>query len=88
MRGGMSLLAALAIGYVAGAKTGGKNFEELTRSLRALKQTDEFAEVISAARAEVAAMLRRTASLVDREPARPTATGDLVARVRYLVGDG
>ena len=88
MRGGMSLLAALAIGYVAGAKTGGKNFEELTRSLRALKQTDEFAEVISAARAEVAAMLRRTASLVDREPARPTATGDLVARVRHLVGDG
>jgi hypothetical protein len=78
MRGGMSLFAALAIGYVAGAKTGGKNFEELTRSLRALKQTD----------AEVAAMLRRTASLVDREPARPTATGDLVARVRYLVGDG
>jgi hypothetical protein len=53
-----------------------------------LRQTDEFAQVISAARAQVAAMLRTTASLVEGGPARPGATGDLVARVSYLVGDG
>jgi hypothetical protein len=87
MRTGVNLLAALAIGYVAGAKTGGKNLDELNRSLKALRQTDEFAEVISAARAQVAAALRTTASLVEGQPARPGATGDLVARVRYLVGD-
>ena len=88
MKGGLNILAALAIGYVAGAKTGGKNFDELSRSLKALRQTDEFTGVISAARAEVAAMLRTTASLVDGGPTRPAATGDLVARVRHLVGDG
>jgi hypothetical protein len=88
MRTGVNLLAALAVGYVAGAKTGGKNFDALSRSLKAWRQTDEFAEVISAARAQVAAMLRTTASLVEGEPARPRATGDLVARVRYLVGEG
>jgi hypothetical protein len=87
MRTGVNLLAALAIGYVAGAKTGGKNLDELNRSLKALRQTDEFAEVISAARGQVAAALRTTASLVEGQPARPGATGDLVARVRYLVGD-
>ena len=43
MRPSLNLLASLAIGYVAGAKTGGKNFDELSRSLKALRQTDEFA---------------------------------------------
>jgi hypothetical protein len=87
MRTGVNFLAALAIGYVAGAKTGRKNFDELSRSLKAWRQTDEFAEVISAARAQVAAMLRTSASLVEGEPARPGATRDLVDRVRYRVGE-
>jgi hypothetical protein len=88
MRRSLNLLASLAIGYVAGAKTGEKNIDELSRSLKALRQTDEFAQVISAARAQVAAMLRTTASLVEGEPARPGVTGDLAARVRYLAADG
>jgi hypothetical protein len=88
MKGGVGLFAALAIGYVAGARTGAKNLDELSRSLKALTKTDEFAEVISALRAQVAAMLRATASLVEGEPAPPEATADLVARVRYLRGDG
>jgi hypothetical protein len=48
MRRSLNLLASLAIGYVAGAKTGEKNIDELSRSLKALRQTDEFAQVISA----------------------------------------
>jgi hypothetical protein len=88
MKGGVGLLAALAIGYVAGARTGGKNLDELSRSLKALRNTEEFAEVISAARAQMAAMLRATASLVEGELTPPEATGGLVARVRYLRGDG
>jgi hypothetical protein len=88
MKGSVGLFAAMAIGYVAGAKTGPKNLDELSRSLKALTKTDEFADVISAARAQVAAMLRATASLVEGEPGPPEATADLVARVRYLRGDG
>jgi hypothetical protein len=83
----MSVFAALAVGYVMGAKTGGKDLDRLGRSLQALCQTDEFAEVVSATRAQMAGTLRELAAIVDGgHPVPPP--GDLVARVRSLVGDG
>ena len=57
------------------------------RSLKALCGTDEFADVVSAARAQVGAGLRELAAVIDGEHAAPDAgSGDLVARVRGLVG--
>jgi hypothetical protein len=87
MKGTANILAAVAIGYVMGAKTGGDSLNELGRSLNALRQTDEFAEVVSASRSQLAAMLRRTASMVDGAHGTPDVPGDLVARVRALVRD-
>ena len=49
----MNILVALAVGYVVGAKTGGKDLDQLGRSLKALCETDEFADVVAAARAQV-----------------------------------
>jgi hypothetical protein len=82
----MSILVALAVGYLVGAKTGGKDLDELTRSLKALCETDEFADVVTAARAQAATTLRELAAVVDGQHGLPDTGGDLVARVRHLVG--
>ena len=82
----MNILVALAVGYVVGAKTGGKDLDQLGRSLKALCETDEFSDVVAAGRAQLASTLRGLASIVDGERLPPAATGDLLARVRLLVG--
>jgi hypothetical protein len=82
----MNILIALAVGYLIGAKTGGKDLEQLSRSLKALCETDEFADVVVAARSQVAATLRELASMVDGGQPAAVPTGDLVARVRHMVG--
>jgi hypothetical protein len=82
----MKILAALVAGYVFGARTGGKDLDQLTRSLKALVETDEFGDVIAAGRSHVGAALRDLAAIVDGERRPPEASGDLVAKVRQLVG--
>ena len=44
----MKIVLALAVGYVVGAKTGGKDLDQLGGSLKALCETDEFADVVAA----------------------------------------
>jgi len=76
---------ALIIGYVVGAKTGGKELDQLGRSLAALVGTEEFADVVTSARSQVGRTLRELASMVDGDhEERPGS--DLIARVRNLVG--
>jgi len=82
----VKLLVAIAAGYLIGAKTGGKDLDQLGRSLKALSETDEFGDVVSAARAHVGSTLRELAAIVDSEHPMPDFGGDLVARVRGLVG--
>jgi hypothetical protein len=82
----LNVFVALAVGYVIGAKTGGKDLDQLGRSLKALCETDEFSDVVSAARAQIGSTLRELASIVDGEHRLPEAGGDLVAKVRHLVG--
>jgi hypothetical protein len=82
----MGVLVALVVGYVMGAKTGGRELEQLGRSLKALYGTDEFADVVSAARAQMGVGLRELAALIGGEGAASDTSGDLVARVRTLVG--
>jgi hypothetical protein len=82
----VNILMALAVGYVVGAKTGGKDLDQLTRSVKALCETDEFGDVVAAARAQVGRTLRELAEIVDGERRAEVTNGDLVARVRHLVG--
>ncbi len=82
----MNFLIALAVGYLIGAKTGGKDLDQLTHSLKALCETDEFSDVMAAARAQVGATLRELASIADGGHPATASGGDLVARVRNLTG--
>ena len=81
-----NVLMALVVGYVIGAKTGGKELDELGRSVTALLGTDEFAEVVESGRTQVGSTLRQLASMVEGEHAMADVGGDLVAKVRSLVG--
>ena len=82
----MKTLAALAAGYLIGAKAGGKDLDRLSRSLKSLYNTDEFAEMVSAARAQVGSTLHELAAMVEGNQHLPDVGGDLVATVRSLVG--
>lgn len=82
----MKVFVAMAVGYLLGAKTGGEDLDKLVRSVKVLCQTDEFSDVVSASRAQMAVMLRELASIVAGEQPLPDST-DLVAQVRRLVGD-
>jgi hypothetical protein len=83
----MGMFVALVVGYVIGARAGSKDLDQLTTSLKALRESDEFADVVSAVRAHVGHTLRELASSVDGgAPAPEEPAGDLVERVKLIVG--
>ena len=82
----MNVLVALAVGYVLGTKTRGRQLDDLGRSLKVLCATDEFGDVVAAARAHAGTTLRDLAAMVDGHTPASDNGGDLVAQVRHLVG--
>lgn len=84
----MGIFFGLVVGYLLGAKTGGKDLDQLSRSLKALTDTGEFGDVVTAARSHVGHTLRELAALVDRDGAQAgpgDGTVDLVDRVKHIV---
>jgi hypothetical protein len=79
------VLLALAAGYVLGARTAGKDLDRLAASMKALMDTDEFAEVVSAARSQVGNHLRVVADLIGGEGQAALPAEDIVERVTRLV---
>ena len=88
----MGMFMAFVIGWLVGARTGKKEFDDLTRSLRALGRSDEFGEVVAAARSHVSHTLRELAVVVDgmetsgKDGQLVDGDQDLVARVKTLFG--
>lgn len=82
----MKVLLALTAGYLVGARTGANDLGQLRRSLEALCGTEEFGEVVHALRAQVGGTLREIASVIDGEHSAGDAHGDLVTKVKQLVG--
>jgi predicted nucleotidyltransferase component of viral defense system len=82
----MKLVLALVAGYLLGARIGSKDLDQLNRSLKALVETEEFSDVVSVARSQFGNTLRQLADIVDGHARQQDSTGDLVARVRRMVG--
>lgn len=84
----MKVFLALAAGYVIGARTGSEHFDEVVRSLRAIKDSEEFHDLLSSVRSHAGATLRELASMIERPTGgdEALAAGDLVERVRHLAG--
>ena len=84
----MGMLVGLVVGYVLGARSGSRDLEQLSQSLKALVGTDEFSDVVAAARSHVGHTLRGIATMVDgdgAEPAPGDPSVDLVDRVKHIV---
>jgi hypothetical protein len=81
----LTALLALVAGFILGVKTDEEDFGEVRRALVALYGSDEFADVASAMRSQVAKTLRMAANMIDTEPVLDTSGDDVVNRVRHLI---
>jgi len=86
----LGTIVTFAIGYFVGLQTEKKEFDDLARALKALRQSEEFAGVVMAARSHLGHSMRALANVVDGgsalagRPARLDDEADLVARVKDL----
>ncbi|HEY1279102.1 MAG TPA: hypothetical protein VGF22_05465 [Acidimicrobiales bacterium] len=83
----MSVVLAFAAGCVVGAKAGAQDFRDVTQSLNAIRQSEEFHDLLAALRSHAGQTLRHLADVLEQND-RPAAltNDDLVARVRHIVG--
>jgi hypothetical protein len=84
----MKVVLALAAGYVLGARAGAEHFDDVIRSFRAVRDSEEFHDLVGSVRSHAGATLRELASMVERPRAAgdADAPADLVDRVRHLAG--
>ena len=84
----MGLLVAFAAGCFVGAKAGSQDFGDVAGSLRAVRDSEEFHDLVVAFRSHAGQTLRRLADMVEKTGAGANRNGDsdLVERVRSLVG--
>jgi hypothetical protein len=86
----MGTILTFAIGYFVGLHTEKKEFDDLAQAVKALRQSDEFAGVVMAARSHLGHSMRALADVVDGGSALSSGQAsldeeaDLVARVKDL----
>ena len=83
----MGYFVAGLVGYVIGAQAGSKDLDQVVRSLKALRETDEFGDLVSALRSHAGHTLRELAEIVEGQSPMPAIdTTDLVDHVRHIFG--
>ena len=85
----MGLLLVFAAGYVMGARAGGESLDEVIDAAQAIRESEEFHDLVSALRSHAADSLRGLATVMEngREPSRGhTTPSDLLDRVKLIVG--
>jgi hypothetical protein len=81
----MGIVLAFAVGYIVGANSGQDSYREVLDSLRAVRESEEFAGLVSAMRAHFSASLRQLADVVDDTAAPDVAPAKLIERVRTIM---
>jgi hypothetical protein len=81
----MDSVVIFLAGYSLGAKAGAKGYAEFVRSVKAVKESEEFRAMLRALRSHVAHTLREAAELLGGT--EPVAMGDVLQRARRLAGD-
>jgi hypothetical protein len=87
----MGIVLAFAAGYFLGARAGREELDDVLEALQAIRQSEEFNDLVRAMRSHAASALREVASLLDRAGVDATdlssmSAQDLVDRVKALVG--
>ena len=85
----MGLLLVFAAGYVMGARAGGESLDEVVEAVHAIRESDEFHDLVSALRTHAADSLRVLATMMENEREATdgrTSPSDLLDRVKLIVG--
>ena len=86
----MGILLVFAAGYVMGARAGGESLDEVIGAAHAIRESEEFNDLVKAMRTHAAHSLRGLATMLEsgREQVMAERTGpnDLVDRVKLIVG--
>ena len=87
----MGIVLAFAAGYFLGARAGREELDDVLEALQAIRQSEEFNDLVRAVRSHAASALREVASVLDRTGVDGTelssmSAQDLVDRVKTLVG--
>jgi len=85
----MGFLLVFAAGYVMGARAGGESLDEVVDAVHAIRESDEFRDLVSALRTHAAHSLRGVAGMLegDRQTTQERVTsGDLLERMRAIAG--
>jgi hypothetical protein len=82
----MGLLVAFAAGCLVGARAGSEDFGDVVGSLRAVRDSQEFHDLVAAFRSHAGQTLRKLADMVEKPGAEADGDQDLIERVRSLVG--
>ena len=91
----MGILIAFAAGYVFGARAGSQDFDDVVQALQAIRESDEFHDLLRSLRSHAAHSLRELASMLDqantdgstavqREHAGPRRAGQVAGRSRVI----
>ena len=84
----MKLLFALAAGYVFGASAGSRDFDQILDSVRAIRDSEEFHDLLAALRSHASHTLRELADMLERAGPESLSTNDLVERVKQIAVRG
>ena len=84
----MGFLLVFAAGYVMGARAGGETLDEVVDAMHAIRESEEFHDLVSALRSHAAHSLRGLAGMLEsgRQPDGSVSTGDLLERMRVIAG--
>jgi hypothetical protein len=84
----MGLLLVFAAGYVMGARAGTESLDDVVDAVHAIRQSEEFDDLLKALRKHAAHSLRGLATMLEngREPAPDRVPNDLLDRMKVIVG--
>jgi hypothetical protein len=85
----MGLLLVFAAGYVMGARAGEESLDDVIDAVHAIRESEEFHDLVSALRAHAADSLRGLATMLEsgRDPTDGRTTpSDVLDRVKLIVG--
>ena len=85
----MGMLLVFAAGYVMGSRAGSESLDEVIDAVHAIRESEEFHDLLKALRTHAAHSLRGLATMLenDRQPTdQVSSSADLLERVRVIVG--
>lgn len=84
----MDSVIMFALGYVAGAKGGADNFDDVVRSFHAIRKSQEFQDFREVIRSHAGFALRQLSEWLEERNPATTGGSDVMSRVRGLMQTG